>query len=89
MSDVCIRGQGLDPDVVDVGGDGPLDLGLQPRLELIEQAVLHADAECQHSVQELGDRRQGFLKPAAAVHQIEAGEVAELGQGAGGDPAGG
>ena len=60
-------GQRLQPDIVDAGGDGALDLGGEKLLEGGEQHALKLDGQRQQPVEEGGDRRQLVLMPFASI----------------------
>src|SRR3546814_2324538 len=72
--------QRLDADIVGARRDGALDLGLEPRLERLEERVLQFDAQRQHAVEEAGDRRQVLLEATVLVGQLEPGMFGEDGQ---------
>ena len=72
--------QGLDADVIGAGGDRRFDAGFEQLLESGEERVLQIDAQRQHAVEELRDRRQFLAQRAVLVDEIEPGAVLEVGQ---------
>ena len=73
-------GQRLDAEIVDPGADCGLDAGIEQFLEDGEEPVLQSDAQGQHAVEELRDRRQFLAQGAVLVAQIETGRLLELGE---------
>ena len=71
-------GQCLDADIVGAGGDRGLDARLEQLLEGSEEPVLHRDAQGQHAIEELRDRRQFLAQRAVLVEEIETGRVLEF-----------
>ena len=60
-------GQRLDAEIVDAGADRGLDARIEQFLEHGEEPVLQSDAQGQHAVEELRDRRQFLAQGAVLV----------------------
>ena len=75
----ALGGQRLDADVVEAGRDRRFNARLEQALEGGEERVLQIDPQCQHAVEELGDRRQLLLERAVLIEQVEAGRVLKVG----------
>ena len=61
-------------------GNRRFDAGLEQLLESGEERVLQIDAQRQHAVEELRDRRQFLAQRAVLVGEIEPGAVLEIRQ---------
>jgi hypothetical protein len=70
--------QRLDPGVVSAGSNRRLDARVVQLLEGGEEGVLQIDAQRQHAVEKLRDRRQILAQRTVRIGEIEAGRDLEL-----------